>query len=75
MSNPNPSAHPAPAPLWLVALPLLARAASGVFLATHTTLAAGGCASSAPLNRARLLAATGAAFALAVLGHPTNTAP
>ncbi len=57
MSNPNPSAHPAPAPRWFVAGALFALAAFGVFLATHTTTVAGGSDSSGYLNSARLLAA------------------
>lgn len=75
MSNPNPSAHPAPAPRWVVAVALFALAAFGVFLATPTTTVAGGSDSSGDLNRARLLASGGAAFALAVLVRPTNAAP
>ena len=50
MSNPNPSAHPAPASPWLAALTPLALAASRAFRATPV---AGGSASSASPNRAR----------------------
>ena len=56
MSNPNPSAHPAPASRWFVSVALLALAAFGVFLATHATTVAGGSDSSGYLNSARLLA-------------------
>lgn len=53
MSNPNPSAHPAPASPWLAVLTPLALAASRAFCATPATPVAGGSVSSASPNRAR----------------------
>jgi hypothetical protein len=56
MSNPNPPAPDVRAPRWLVWLGVLALAGYGAYLATHTTIVAGGSDSSGYLNSARLLA-------------------
>lgn len=56
MSNPNPAAHSSNLPRWFCLLLLVLLAGYGVFLARHSTVAAGGSDSSGYLNSARLLA-------------------
>jgi hypothetical protein len=57
MSNPNPPACAAHAPLWLIWLGVLALAGYGRFIERNFSIVAGGSDSSGYLNSARLMAA------------------